>query len=40
MCDPELWPEELTPEMFLEWLERELSTMVWDMLKTGIKPLS
>ncbi|MCP4594248.1 MAG: hypothetical protein GY842_26255 [bacterium] len=33
----ELWPEELTREMFLEWFDCELSTMIWDMLKTKIK---
>lgn len=38
MRDPELWPEELTHEMFLEWFDCELSTMIWDMLKTKIKP--
>ena len=39
MGDPELWPEELTHEMFLEWLDCELSTMIWDMPKTRIKTL-
>jgi hypothetical protein len=38
MRDPEFWPAELTREMFLEWFECELSTMIWDMLKTRIKP--
>ena len=38
MRDPELWPEELTREMFLEWFDCELSTMIWDMLNTKIKP--
>ena len=38
MRDPDLWPEELTREMFLEWFDCELSTMIWDMLKTKIKP--
>ncbi len=38
MRDPGLWPEELTREMFLEWFDCELSTMIWDMLKTKIKP--
>jgi hypothetical protein len=37
MSDPELWLPELTREMFLEWFECELSTMIWDMLKTRIK---
>jgi hypothetical protein len=39
MRDPEAWPEELTHEMFLEWFDCELSTMIWDMLKTRIKSL-
>ncbi len=30
----------LTREMFLEWFDCELSTMIWDMLKTRIKSLS
>ena len=38
MGDPELWPKEMTHEMFLEWFDCELSTMIWDMLKTKIKP--
>lgn len=38
MHDPELWPEELTHEMFLEWFECQLSTMILDMLKRRIKP--
>ena len=38
MRDPELWPEGLTREMFLEWFDCELSTMIWDMLKSRIKP--
>jgi hypothetical protein len=38
MRDPKLWPEELTHEKFLEWFDCELSTMIWDMLKTRIKP--
>ena len=38
MRDPELWPEELTRETFLERFDCELSTMIWDMLKTKIKP--
>ena len=37
MRDPDLWPEELTREMFLKWFDCELSTMIWDMLKTKIK---
>ena len=40
MRDPELWPSELTPEMFLERFDCELSTMIWDMLKTRIKSRS
>ncbi len=38
MRDPESWPDELTREMFLEWFDCELSTMIWDMLKARIKP--
>ena len=38
MRDPGLWPEELTSEMFLEWFDCELATMIWDMLKAKIKP--
>jgi len=40
MRDPECWPERLTREMFLEWFDCELCTMVWDMPKTRIKRLS
>ncbi len=40
MRDPGLWPEVLTREMFLQWFDCELSTMIWDMLKTRIKPAS
>ena len=40
MRDPDLWPDRLTREMFLEWFDCELSTMIWDMLKTRIKPVS
>ena len=40
MRDPDSWPERLTREMFLEWFDCELSTMIWDMLKTRIKPAS
>ncbi len=38
MRDSDLWPEEMTREMFLEWFDCELSTMIWDMLKSKIKP--
>ena len=38
MRDPDLWPETLTRELFLEWFDCELSTMIWDMLKTRLKP--
>ena len=38
MRDAHLWPEELTREMFLEWFDCELSTMIWDMLKARVKP--
>ena len=38
MRDPELWPKELTLEMFLKWFDCELATMISDMLKTRIKP--
>jgi hypothetical protein len=31
-------PEELAREMFLEWFGCELSTMIWDTLKTKTKP--
>jgi hypothetical protein len=40
MCDPALWPERLTQAMFLEWFDCELSTMIWDMLKAKINPMS
>ncbi len=33
MRDPDLWPEGLTREMFLEWFDCELSTMIRDVLK-------
>ena len=39
MHDPGLLPPELTRAMFRECFDCELSTMIWDMLKTGIKPL-
>jgi hypothetical protein len=38
MRDTESWPDELTRKMFLEWFDCELCTMIWDMLKTKIKP--
>jgi hypothetical protein len=38
MRDADLWPEGLTREMFLEWFDCEVSTMIWDMLKSKIKP--
>ena len=38
MRDADLWPEGLTREMFLEWFDCEVSTMIWDMLKSRIKP--
>ena len=38
MRDPGSWPEGLTRKMFLEWFDCELSTMIWNMLKTRIKP--
>ncbi len=37
MRDPEPWPPELTQEMFREWFDCKVSTMVWDMLKGKIK---
>ena len=37
MREPALWPKELTREMFHEWFDCELSTMIWDMLKSRIK---
>ncbi len=38
MREPDLWPEGMTRQMFLERFDCELSTMIWDMLKTRIKP--
>lgn len=38
VTDSKSWPAKLTREMFLEWFDCELSTMIWDMLKTKIKP--
>ncbi len=38
MREEDQWPEGLTREMFLEWFDCELSTMIWDMLKSRIKP--
>ena len=38
MRDPDLWPEGLTRERFLQWFDCEVSTMIWDMLKSKIKP--
>ena len=38
MRDPNLWPEGLTRERFLQWFDCEVSTMIWDMLKSKIKP--
>ena len=40
MRDPDLWLEGLTREMFLEWFDCEVSTMIWDMLKSRIKRVS
>jgi len=40
MRDEDLWPEVLTHEMFHDWFDCELSTMIWDLLKTKIKPSS
>ena len=37
MRDQESWPDDLTREMFLEWFDCELATMIWDMLKARIK---
>ena len=37
ICDPDLWPHGLTRDMFLKWFDCELSTMIWDMLRTKIK---
>ena len=39
MRDPEFWPDELTREVFSDWFDCELATMIWDMLKPRIKPL-
>lgn len=39
MRDSASWPNELTREMFLKWFDCELSTMLWDILKTKIKLL-
>ncbi len=33
MRDADLWPEGLTREMYLEWFDCELSTMIRDVLK-------
>jgi len=38
MRDRKYWPKELTREMFHDWFDCELSTMIWDMLKSRIKP--
>ncbi len=38
MCDPDQWPQGMTREMFLEWFDCEVATMIWDMLKSKIKP--
>ena len=32
------WPEDLSREMFLEWFDCEVTTTIWDMLKSKIKP--
>ncbi len=37
MRDADSWPEGLTREMFLEWFDCEVSTMIWDMLRGRIK---
>ncbi len=36
--DADSWPEGLSREMFLQWFDCELSTVIWDMLKSNIKP--
>ena len=38
MREVDLWPQGLSREMFFEWFDCELSTMIWDMLKTKIRP--
>jgi hypothetical protein len=38
VTDPKSWPANLTRAMFHDWFDCELSTMIWDMLKSRIKP--
>ena len=40
MRDPDVWPAQLTREMFAEWFDSELFVMVWDISETRIKRLS
>lgn len=37
MRDPETWPDRLTREMFIEWFECKVSTVIWDLLNARIK---
>ena len=37
MRDPDVWPEELTREMFEKWFDYELFDMVWDITGRRIK---
>ncbi len=39
MQDVDVWPETLSREMFFEWFDCEIATMIWDMLKSKIKPV-
>ncbi len=38
MQDEDSWPEGLSRELFLQWFDCEVSTVIWDMLKSKIKP--
>ncbi len=37
MRDPDVWPEELTRDMFDNWFDYELFDMVWDITGKRIK---
>ena len=39
MRDPDVWPKQITREIFVEWFDCELYVMVWDVVGTQITEL-
>lgn len=37
IVDEEMWPDNITYQLFLEWFDVELHSMVFDSLKAGIE---